>query len=326
MSTDTEQQQDRGDELQLTDGAPSLDGSEQDAAAELARIAADSAANAEKEAEKEAEHADNAENDAEKGEKGEESAKKGKDSRIPLARHKDLLEKERERRAALEAELARYRQGADLARTNDEIDKAETKLVELETRYTKLLADGEIDQATGLMREIRTAERGISEQKTAFQVQAAETRAVERVRYDTVVERLEQAYPQLNPDSDAFDQDQVQDVLDLKETYERRGMTPSSALQKAVSKTFGAETGKQDKAVNVTPRVDPAQVAATRKEQATKAAIDAAKRQPASTRDVGLDSDRVGALTAKSAMGMNQDQFAKLTDDQLSAMRGDQLA
>jgi hypothetical protein len=31
-------------------------------------------------------------------------------------------------------------------------------------------------------------------------------------------------------------------------------------------------------------------------------------------------------VTAKSAMGMNQEQFAKLTDDQLSAMRGDALA
>lgn len=314
MSADNDSM-DRGDEVQLTDGAPALD-AEADASAELARIEAE---NAEKEAE-------NGENAAEKGEKDADSAKKGKDSRIPLARHKDLLEKERDRRAALEAELARYRQGADLARTNDAIDQAENRLIELETRYTQLLADGEIEKATLLMREIRTAERGISEQKTAFQVQAAETRAVERVRYDTVVERLEAAYPQLNPDSDAFDQDQVQDVLDLKETYERRGMTPSSALQKAVSKTFGAESKKQENATTVTPRVDPGQVAATRKEQATKTAIDAAKRQPASTRDVGLDSDRVGALTAKSAMGMTQDQFSKLTDEQLSAMRGDQLA
>lgn len=294
---------DRGDELVLADGAPALaeEDAAADAAAELAKIAAD-------------------------GDDADPAADRKKDSRIPLARHKEMLDKERDKRAALEAELARYKQGDSLARTNEQIDATETRLVELETRYTKLLADGEIEQATALMREIRTAERSIGEQKTSFAVQAAEARAVERVRYDTIVERLEASYPQLNPDADEFNQEQVQDVLDLKETYERRGLAPSTALQKAVAKTFGASTAKQEQATSVTPRATGEQVAAARKEAATKTALDAARRQPASTRDIGLDTDKVGALTAKSAMGMSQDQFAKLTEDQLAAMRGDVLA
>jgi hypothetical protein len=280
---------DRGDDVQLADGAPPLeDEAKAAAAAEIARIEADQAKDKDKDQDKDKDKDKDADDDDDTADKDPKDAKDGKkkDSRIPLARHKEMLDRERERRATLEAELARVKQGDALAKTNAEIDKAEAKLVELETRYIKLLADGEIDKATALMREIRTTERGIGEQKTTFQVHAAEARAVERVRYDTVVERLEASYPQLNPDADEFDQEQVQDVLDLKETYERRGMAPSAALQKAVKKTFGAETRKQDAATSVTPRVDPEQVAATRKEQATKAALDAARRQrqPASTR------------------------------------------
>ncbi len=38
-----------------------------------------------------------------------------KDSRIPLSRHKEILEKERETRAALERQLAQYQKGDQLA-------------------------------------------------------------------------------------------------------------------------------------------------------------------------------------------------------------------
>jgi hypothetical protein len=304
---------DRGDTLDA--GAPEINpAAEADAAAEIARIQAekDAAAAPAGEAEGEAE--------------GETAAEKKKDSRIPLARHKELLEKERSQRAAVEAQLAQYQKGQAVAATNEKIADAEGKLSTLEASYTKLMADGELDKATAAMQQIRQLERSISDQKLEFSVAAAEARAVERVRYDTVVDRLEEAYPVLNPDSDDHDPDQVQDVLDLKAVYEKRGMTPSAALQKAAAKTFGAATAKQEKATTVTPQVDKDAVAAARKEAATKTAIAAAKATPASTKDVGLDSDKLGGgLTAANAMKMSQDDFAKLTEDQLAKLRGDLL-
>jgi len=47
--------------------------------------------------------------------------------------------------------------------------------------------------------------------------QAAEARAVKRVRYDTTVERLEAQFPALNLDHADFDKAKTAEVLELKE-------------------------------------------------------------------------------------------------------------
>ncbi len=38
-----------------------------------------------------------------------------------------------------------------------------------------------------------------------------------------------------------------------------------------------------------------------------------------------MDSDKMGTLTAKDIMKMSQDDFAKIPEDVLSRMRGDEL-
>lgn len=311
---------DRGDTL--ADGGVVIDDAAEaaakaDADAEVARIEAEKAA---------ADEAAKGEGEGE-GEGTGEDGKPKKDTRIPLNRHKELLEKERAARAAVEAELAKYQQGAQIAKVNETIDQTETKLVSMETTYTKLLADGELEKATAMMRDIRQLERTIGEQKNAMNVAAAEARAVERVRFDTVVERLEAAYPVLNPnDIDNYDPEQVRDVLDLKEVYEKRGATPSAALQQAVAKLFPAATSKQETATTVTPNASKEDVAAARKAAATAAGIAAAKGTPAATAQVGVDSDKLGGtLTAENAMKLSQADFAKLDEATLARIRGDQL-
>ncbi|WP_025915510.1 hypothetical protein [Herminiimonas sp. CN] len=260
------------------------------------------------------------------GEDSKEDDKKAKkDSRIPMARHKELLEKERAARDAAVAELAKYKQGAQVEQTNEAIEATETKLVALETEYNKLLADGEIDKATAKMSEIRRLERTIGDQKSDMKAQAAEVRAVERVRYDTVVERLEAAFPALNPEAEEFDKDAVAEVLELKDAYELKGLTPSAALQKAVKYVLGAETGREKSATEVTPNVDKDEVAKLRKQEALKRNIAAAKATPASTAKVGLNNEDGGELTAEKAMKMSQEEFAKLDEKTLARMRGDSL-
>lgn len=303
---------DRGDTLADAGAGIDDNAAAADAATEVARIEAEKA---------------EAEANGEEGDEGEGTeAKPKKDNRIPLNRHKELLEKERNARAAVEAELAKYQQGAQIAKVNETIDATETKLVAMETTYTKLLADGELEKATAMMRDIRQLERTIGEQKNAMNVAAAEARAVERVRFDTVVERLEAAYPVLNPKDESYDVEQVRDVLDLKEVYEKRGATPSVALQQAVAKLYPAQTGKQATATEVTPNASKEAVAAARKAAATAAGIAGAKGTPAATAQIGTDSDKLGGtLSAASVMKMSQADFAKLDDEALARIRGDLL-
>lgn len=259
------------------------------------------------------------------GEEGEDKPK-GKGGRIPLSRHEKILAKERERRQELEQQLAQFQRGNEVAKVNTDITAAETKVIELEKKYHAALGDGDIDEAAKLMREIRVLDRDISDLKADMKSAAAESRAVERVRYSVALERVEEAYPELNQDHESYNPELTQDVVDLKATYEGRGLTPTAALQKAVKRLMGTEGRDQKVATEVTPRVNASDVAAARKKDAVGKVLDATRRQPPGSRNVGLNSDALGGgLNAKDVMRMGHDDFVKLSDDALSKMRGDEV-
>lgn len=256
---------------------------------------------------------------------------KAKDTRIPLARHKEILDRERAQREDLEAKLAKFEKAGAVAATNEEITAAEAKLLELEAKYGKLLVDGDNAEAAKVMGEIRLTERGINAAKTQLVAAVAESNAYERVRYDMTVERLEAAYPVLNPDDkDNYDADQVKEVMDLASAYQVQGHPPAKALQKACGVLLGKETAKQERAVEVTARVDPADAAKKVAEERRKAQLaknlDTAGRQPPSAKSVGADSDKAGGtLKAADAIRLPYADFVKLPDSDLARLRGDLL-
>lgn len=254
-----------------------------------------------------------------------------KDDRLPLSRHKEILEKERAARAAVETELANLKKGQVVASTNEQITATETAILALEKSYTSLLADGELEKAAAVMSQIRASERGIIEAKAAFQTQAAEARAYERVRYDTIVERLQEAYPMLDDDHEDFDSALTGEVMELQAAYRTQGYAPAEALQKAAKLIMGATTTRQQRAVDSDVRVDKGDLAKATAEERRKAAVaknlGVAGKQPPSTKDVGIDSDKMGGgLNARDVIKMPQEAFAKLTEEQLAKMRGDELS
>ena len=271
------------------------------------------------------EEADNVEEETEEEVAAEDKPKK-KDGRIPLSRHKEILEKERATRATLEAQLKQFQQGGKVADLNADITAAETEILKLEGEYAKLLTDGETEKAVAVMSKIRKIERDMTDAKADMKTQAAVSLAVENTRYGVALERIEAAFPQLNPDHDDYDEELMTDVADLKVTYQRRGMTPTDALQKAVKKLVGAETTKQEAATEVTPKVDPKDVAAARKKAAVEKALDTSKKTPPSTKDVGMDSDKAGGtISAKDVLKMSYKDFSALPEETLARMRGDML-
>lgn len=264
------------------------------------------------------------------GEAGEGDADRSKPGpKIPLARHKAMLDKARDREAALLRELDELKHSRTVTATNERIQELDAQLPELEKKYNEALADGRTEDATKLMRDIRKLERDTAELRSDLKVQAAEARAVEQVRFDTVVERIEAAYPRLDPQHEDYDEELVSEVLELQRGYVLQNYSPSKALQKAVSILLKPETGKQETATTATPRVTPeaakAAAATTRKLAATTKAADAAARQPASMK-VGMDSDRAGGgIDAKSFARLSQKQFAEIPEEQLARVRGDDL-
>lgn len=274
-----------------------------------------------KEAEAETEEADE-----EETEEVEDKPKKKADSRIPLARHKEILEKERAERKVLETQLAQYQHGKQVADIGAELTAAETQVLTLEKEYAKLLTDGETDKAVETMSKIRTLERQITESKSDLKISAAVAQATEQARYNVALERIEEAFPQLNPDHEDFDAELMSDVADMKAVYERRGMTPTAAMQAAVTRLTKPVTVKQENAVEVTPQVKKEDIAAERKKAAVAKAIKAVNSQPPSLGKVGMDSDKDGGgLDAKTVTKLNFKDFSALSDEQLSALRGDTL-
>jgi hypothetical protein len=279
--------------------------------------------------------------DPDADEEAEKKPAPKKDSRVPLARHKELLQKERERRETLERQLAQYQQGEKVAEHNAKLTEDETKLAALEKEYGQLLKDGKIDEATAKMTEVRRLERSIVQRDADMKLAAAESRAIETVRYNTALDRVESAYPALNPDHDDFDKDKSAEVIEVMQGLKAAGRTPTDALQRAVKYVMGAPaTTDQKTAISVTPRADKDAVAeelegdkdvkaikaAERKEAATKKALDATGKQPPTTKGVGLDSDKAGGpLNAKTVVKLSHEEFSKLDDATLARMRGDEL-
>jgi len=318
---------DRGDDFVPTDPeAEAAAAAGKGGAGEAAAAAALEAELAEKAKTKAAgkEPAEGEETDEDKADKA-----KGKDTRIPLSRHEAVLNKEREKRADLERQLAQFQNGKAVAAVNQDITASEEAVLKLEKEYATLLTDGEIDKATAVMLQIRKAEREMTEAKSDLKIQAAEIRAVERTRYGVALDRIEASFPVLNPDHEDYDEAIEEEVGELKSAYELKGLTPTAALQKAVKYIVGAKTVRQEDATTVTPKVDAtdaAAVAAARKVAAIKKTVAAVEATPASTAKVGMDSDKAGgALDAKAVMKMSQADFAKLPEEVLSRMRGDTI-
>lgn len=319
---------DRGDDFTPTDEDPAAAkaaAEAADAAKAAAALAAETAA-AEAAAAKKA--GKPAEGEGDEGDDAGKDTKPKKDTRIPLSRHEALLNKEREANAALVARIAQYEKGAQVADLNADLTKAEEKAVALEKDYAKLVADGEVEKAAAVMNQIRALDRQMAESRNGMKIAAAVALATETARFNIALERVEEAYPRLNPEHEDYDAELDSDVADLKVTYERRGMTPTAALQKAVAKLAGTASPKQDAATTVTPRVDSKtvakDVAAERKEAAVAKTLAAVKATPPNTSKVGLDSDSQGGqITAKDVMKMSHKDFSALTEEQLSAMRGD---
>ena len=263
---------------------------------------------------------------------GKDKDGKRKDTRIPLSRHKAMLEKERERREELERQIKSFQGAREVANTSKEISDLEEKIGKLDTDYAKAMADGETAKAAQIMREIRTLDRQVSDLNAQHKIAAAEARAVETTRYQIALERVEAAYPVLNEDHDDFDKEVYEEVVDLMGAYRAKGLTPTEALQKSVRMVFRGQekTATQERATTVKPRVDETdvdKVKAERKKTAVEKALEAEGKSPGTaTAKHGMNSNEAGAgRTAKDVIKMSQSEFAKLDEKELARLRGDEV-
>ena len=197
----------------------------------------------------------------------------------------------------------------------DEIDK-------LQDKYEDLILDGRKDEARKVRRQVEELRDELSEYQTNTKSEAARRAAIDEMSYNAQLAGYEAKYPALNPEHEDFDEDKTDEVATLLNAFVKAGQKRADALAKAVKYVLGTppaagKGGDDDKAK---------ELADQRAAEARKKAAEANKRQPPDGKNVGLDSDKTGGGKGDiDIMRLSQDKFAKLDEDTLSKLRGDEI-
>lgn len=249
------------------------------------------------------------------------------DKFIPKERFDAAVQRERADKERIAAQLAELqKREADRAVAAD-MTKASAKIKEMIKEHTKMLADGELDQASDLMGDILQLQSDMADSRSRAYADQGRTAAKSEMQYDAVVAKLEMDYPEINPDNtDVFDREAVRKVQAyMTGLMQMDNMSASKALQEAVSTILGAKRAQENQTDDA-KRKAAEDLGMRRKEAAVGKAGDAQGRQPAALKDVGKDHDKEGgSLDAAAVMKMSWEEFIKLPEDKLSQMRGDHV-
>lgn len=250
----------------------------------------------------------------------EEAAAPERDDRghlIPKDRFDEAVRKERTEKEQLAARLQQYEQREAQRSLAADMAEAATTIKSMIKEHTQLLADGELDKASDLMGNILSLQADIAEHRANAVANSAKSQAKEEVQYDAAVTLAEADYPVINPDSPDYDETVVRRVQAyMTGLMQTENMAPAKALRESVETILGSAPAASANSA--------ADLGVRRKEAAVSKALDAKKKQPASTKGVGLDHDKEGGgLDAAAVTKMSWDEFMKLPDSKLAEMRGD---
>lgn len=238
--------------------------------------------------------------------------------RIPKARFDEAMEKARAREAALNQKIQSLERDGSRRTQEADVSKAQQDIDTLQDKYEDLILDGKKDEARTVRRQVEALRAELMEYQTSTKSEAAKRAAVAELKYDVLLERVEEKHPELNPDSDSFDESKTAEVAMLMEAFAGRGVARNAALTKAIEYVFGKETAAAP------PGSDAATKA--RAEAARRKAAVADGKQPPNMGKTGLDSDKAGGKPGDNGvdiMRMSQKQFAKIDEEALARLRGD---
>lgn len=266
--------------------------------------------------------------DAGEDKKAEAEGERERDEKgrfIPKERFDEQVRKERAAREQAEARAAEAEARIRAQETGEDIQKMIDEVKALRKNERKAMLDGDEDKAEQFSDRADELNRQISERRAEMNARRVKDETREEIRVETTVERLQQQYPELDDASESFDETLTNLVLaEQKRLIIDERLNPAKALVKAANTVMSLrsppaaadEAGR--KGLNAAQRS-----ADDRKEASVKRNVDAAKRQPASTKDVGLDSDKGGQKSDIDINGMSFDEFRALPESTLKRLRGD---
>jgi len=258
-------------------------------------------------------------------EEPEEPARDEKGRFIPKSRFDEQVGKEREARVAAEQRAAALeKQISESQQTQQQSAKVaeiEAYVGELEEKHAQLLLDGEAKKAAAVMKEIRSAERQIVKAELQQDSGRITAQAIEAERVEYAIATLEAEHPEFNPDSEQFDETLVNFALaEQQRLMKAEGLSPSKALIKA-SNSVMALVNRQ---VAQAEKPGLAKAQGDRKAAQVAKNLETQKKQPASMRDSGIDSDKAGhGVEGVDPSKLTFEEFKALPESTKAKLRGD---
>jgi len=232
---------------------------------------------------------------------------------VPKARLDEVLAKQKALQKQLDEMAAANVKAAEAPDAYD----FDTKEVE----YQNMVLDGETEKAVALRREIRKAER----EQLEFEMRQEMTQTVTQDRQMTALQNaaavMEEAYPVFDSNSEAFDQEMTNEVVDLRDAFILKGYDAVDALSKAVK--YVVKDHDLDQAQESVPSL--AGKAQKTDELAKKRAEVSKKLRAAEAQPPELPGESSSNHGDKGfdLSSMTEEEFAALPEATLRRIRGD---
>ena len=258
---------------------------------------------------------DDAEEVAELEEEPVVEEKPTKKPMVPKARLDEVLAKQK----ALQKQLDDINAASEKSAEAPEEYDFDAKEVE----YQNMVLDGETDKAVGLRREIRKAERATLE----FEMRQEMSQTVSQDRQMTALQQaataMEETYPVFDRNSDDFNEDVTNEVVELRDMFMQGGYDVVDALSKAVKyvvKDHDLDQA-QESAPSLAGKAQKSDELANRRAQVSRK-LKAADAQPP---ELPGESSSMHGEKGLDLSTMTEEEFAALPEATLKRLRGDIL-
>ena len=245
----------------------------------------------------------------------EEPPKAPKKTMVPKARLDEVLAKQK----ALQKQL----DDLNAANVKPENAPEEYDFDAKEVEYQNMVLDGETDKAVGLRREIRKAERATLEYEMRQEMTQTVTQDRQMNALQQAANAMEESYPIFDRNSDDFNEDYTNEVVELRDAFMVQGYEAVDALSKAVNFVVKDHDLNDDvrEAPSLAGKAKSVDEVAKKRAQVNKK-LKAAEAQPP---ELPGESSSTHGEKGVDLSTMTEEEFAALPEATLKRLRGDIL-
>lgn len=282
----------------------------------------------EEETEEEPEDDEDDDEEEEKEEEAENDEDKDKDDRksqsIPRQRFDEVYGKfksEREKNRQLAARVAELEKGGKGEETKTQPDDLSKEIKDLRGKMLKAIDDGKTDEASELMDKIDELNDRRIDQRLSEGFKTTSKASTQEVEYNLLVERIEEDLPVFDEASEHYDQDLVDDVMEIEAEFEKAGNAPAVALEKAM-RYYKDEVEEAMKAKGL---IDPDEKVETKKTLKSRSVDQKKKNKKAKGSQPSKTSgaSKTDTLSVQDLATMSEEEFDKLSEAKIRELRGD---